>query len=87
MAQLRTNSPNLVQSPFGMRTVGVWVRNFVAQSANRSKIKGALEQLPERYLKDIGWTESDIQSISTTPFSVEISEHLSIRAREQSANW
>ena len=87
MAYIQTNKQDTEQRAQGKRTAWGFLKNFINQIISRWEIHQQMGNLSERHLRDIGLTQNDLQSVSTTPLSVDASKELSVRALNQSRNW
>ena len=87
MAYIQTKNPEFVGETYNINTVWARVRRIIFQLADRRAIYGDLKKLSERKMKDIGLTQADVHSVSSTPLSVDAAKELSIRAKSQSNNW
>ena len=63
------------------------IKSFYNEARNRRAIRSQLSNLPDRYLRDIGLTQSDVQATRGLPLFRDAATEITTRARTQSRNW
>lgn len=66
-----------------IETTKAMVRNFI----DRQKMKVSLENLSDKYLRDIGLTRNDVSSIAHMPLSSSGALELSNIGKSRTGNW
>ena len=85
ISQYRTSSTHTSKSTLVRLVAGA--REWIAEQANRQRMRVSLGRLSERHLKDIGLADGDILNSLNAPMAMDASKILEDARSKRAGNW